>query len=686
MAAELFVTPSRALDANADPYSGALAYFYATGTTTPQSVYTTSALNVAHANPVVADAGGKFAPIFFNAELSYRCVIKNSTGAVTLHDLDPVNTNTLTTLSASGGSALIGWLETGTGAVTRTLDAKIREQAISVIDFIPANLRAGIVANTGTTNVSAYFDAAATACVAQNRPLYVPHGTYPFLTWLPPANLTVLTDGEKTVFKQLDTGGVSTRLIHITTDNVSLWPGGSATIDGSIDTIAGNATEQNHGIFVAAEAGITIHRFTCGNVYGKNIGGDVILVYSPVGYIGHCTIGTIFGENIYRAIVAVSGGKSGTIEAIIQKKGAGVGAGLGALFFEPDATAASEPDQWVIGEVRGRTISIVGDPAHRLGAIRIDNLHLDFDDYGVSTPAYDEGGVSLATQPDTFLNAMRLRNFSSIDIGQAYIKGHTRNAIYGIASASQCDHLHFGTLILKEIDAASGTGEILLVNLRKFSADVLVDVDKPVLSVPTFVGSTAADLIEINGGEIEGRFCNAHPGDIDLHNVKLTGLAAENVFRNVDGRIRIRGGSATGVPAVMFEACPIAPVVEGWVGAGAAMSGTTPNVRAIRSTVNSVYYDDAWLTTETALASAAALTLPKYGNVIPISGTTNITSITADAGNKGRTVTLVFQGILTFTDGSNLTLAGNLVTTADDTITLSTADGTTWYEVCRSVN
>ena len=41
--------------------------------------------------------------------------------------------------------------------------------------------------------------------------------------------------------------------------------------------------------------------------------------------------------------------------------------------------------------------------------------------------------------------------------------------------------------------------------------------------------------------------------------------------------------------------------------------------------------------------------------------------------------------VLTFTDGSNLKLAGNFVTTADDTITLA-YDGTNWYEICRSVN
>jgi len=83
------------------------------------------------------------------------------------------------------------------------------------------------------------------------------------------------------------------------------------------------------------------------------------------------------------------------------------------------------------------------------------------------------------------------------------------------------------------------------------------------------------------------------------------------------------------------------------------------------------------------IASAATVTLNPSGDFFNITGTTNITSVTASW--SGREVALKFAGILTFTDGSNLKLAGNLVTTADDTITL-VCDGTNWYETARSVN
>lgn len=86
----------------------------------------------------------------------------------------------------------------------------------------------------------------------------------------------------------------------------------------------------------------------------------------------------------------------------------------------------------------------------------------------------------------------------------------------------------------------------------------------------------------------------------------------------------------------------------------------------------------------TAVASAAALPLPT-GNVFHVTGTTNVTSITSTNFQSGVVITLIFDGVLTFTDGSNLKLAGNFVTTADDTITL-VFDGTNWYETSRSVN
>jgi hypothetical protein len=85
-----------------------------------------------------------------------------------------------------------------------------------------------------------------------------------------------------------------------------------------------------------------------------------------------------------------------------------------------------------------------------------------------------------------------------------------------------------------------------------------------------------------------------------------------------------------------------------------------------------------------AVASAAALPVPT-GRVFHVTGTTNVTSITSTNFAAGAVITLIFDDVLTFTDGNNLVLAGNFVTTTSDVITL-VYDGTNWYETSRSVN
>lgn len=82
------------------------------------------------------------------------------------------------------------------------------------------------------------------------------------------------------------------------------------------------------------------------------------------------------------------------------------------------------------------------------------------------------------------------------------------------------------------------------------------------------------------------------------------------------------------------------------------------------------------------IVSAAGINIPLRGESFSVSGTVNIGSITAS--NNGRIIYLSFQDVLTVTDGSNLKLAGNLVTTAGSTLTLL-CDGTNWYELARAV-
>ncbi len=86
------------------------------------------------------------------------------------------------------------------------------------------------------------------------------------------------------------------------------------------------------------------------------------------------------------------------------------------------------------------------------------------------------------------------------------------------------------------------------------------------------------------------------------------------------------------------------------------------------------------------ISSAATIAIPASGDVFIVSGTTTITAVnTCDASSAGRRVSLLFSGALTFTDGGNLKLAGDFVTTADDSITIA-CNASDWVELSRSVN
>lgn len=147
--AELFTTPARATDANGENLSGAKWFFYQTGTLTPQSVFTTAALSTAHLNPVVADAAGKFPAIFFDTTKQYRGILRTADEATVIYDLDPINTDAMSLLAAPTGSARIGFLQAGTGAVDTDLQEKNRRQ-VSAFDFLSEANKAAAIAGTIT--------------------------------------------------------------------------------------------------------------------------------------------------------------------------------------------------------------------------------------------------------------------------------------------------------------------------------------------------------------------------------------------------------------------------------------------------------------------------------------------------------------------------------------------------------
>lgn len=124
-------TYTPALNDNGNPISGAQWKFYLSGTTTPVAVYSDSGLSTSLGATVTADLTGRFPPIFYNSEAETRARLVDAAGdLVGEYDFDPISAP----LSGSGGSALVGFIQSGTGAVGRTAQAKMRD-IVSATDF-----------------------------------------------------------------------------------------------------------------------------------------------------------------------------------------------------------------------------------------------------------------------------------------------------------------------------------------------------------------------------------------------------------------------------------------------------------------------------------------------------------------------------------------------------------------------
>ena len=86
------------------------------------------------------------------------------------------------------------------------------------------------------------------------------------------------------------------------------------------------------------------------------------------------------------------------------------------------------------------------------------------------------------------------------------------------------------------------------------------------------------------------------------------------------------------------------------------------------------------------LASSSTIS-PKWWNgpIFYLTGTDNVTTITADSAN-GKQITLISTDNVTIVNGSNIKLGSNWVSGGDNATLTLISNGTNWYEIGRRVN
>ena len=161
---------SQFFDNNGNVLTGGKIYTYAAGTTTPQTTYTSVSGNTAHTNPIILDAAGRVpgGELWVTSGVVYKFVLKTSTD-VLIGTYDNV-TGIISVLDA----AQVTYTPAGTGAVTTTVQAKLR-QIVSIADF-------GGYPNA-TTNTAIALQAAHDALPGSGGTIYIPDGgTYYLFT------------------------------------------------------------------------------------------------------------------------------------------------------------------------------------------------------------------------------------------------------------------------------------------------------------------------------------------------------------------------------------------------------------------------------------------------------------------------------------------------------------------------
>lgn len=132
MAGSISLSLSQQFDSTGAPLNGGFLYFYAAGTTTPQSAYQDSSLTIPWPNPIVLDSAGRV-PAFYLADGQIKIRLTNSAGVV------QVAADNLLVVGASSGSGSAPSVDATT--VLQTGDLKVRYGTGSHTGWVRANGR-----------------------------------------------------------------------------------------------------------------------------------------------------------------------------------------------------------------------------------------------------------------------------------------------------------------------------------------------------------------------------------------------------------------------------------------------------------------------------------------------------------------------------------------------------------------
>lgn len=518
---------------------------------------------------------------------------------------------------------------------------QIKGSVVNVFDYMTAAQIADTQTGSPTLDVSAAIQAALDTL----SPVFFPAGIYGIAT-----GFTVIMNGRSvsgtgrisaayptticgTKFKRIS--GVVNPLITVAND------------DGIFEKFAfDNNNAGDYAMVKFTAHGLTVRDL---NFYNQGAAGGASMVLSSVNTSSYYDIiapAIRIEDSLYTNFynIGVSGGLTGNVLYLDGGFGNGVqNCNFFGLFFENSTDTASVYIEDTVQNVhfygvRGETASNVAGPLVTINGDR-------------------QGSSQYLARNITFDGFVFGINDTTVADGQPFF--YVKNAL-GVSISN---------VSIRDVTSAAGREYFQLEDVKDFALSNVLDYSGAAHKVIKCidVGCTAMSATNVHShsgttGSMDwaGSFVSVR----DTNSAQLFSLATVAVlFEQVSGAMdltNVTGGITT---------------IE--------CNGTISNVPAdgsfgglTRGVLRLGY---------ATLASATALVLPVYGSIFSVSGTTTITSITGTNAYEGRQITLIFDDVLTFTDGNNLKIAGNFTTSAADTITL-VAVGGNFYEIARSAN
>ena len=533
--------------------------------------------------------------------------------------------------NAGIASSKLSFTPAGTGAATRTVEGKLRD-VVSVKDF--GAVADGDFATGAGTNNSAAFQSAINSLTSPlngGKALYIPAGVYKLASQITiPSGVSVVGDGpwNSIVFCPnafANTGG----LIRLN------GAGGPPTSVSGLGILAQTGGASGYGLVSVANGVLLDWLWVNGFAVGIQLSQTDNFLTNFASELNTTNL-YITETDVNVSNGTVYGGTNGVTVA----NSSSVGNGRVHLVGVRATTCTQNgfylgPAKYV--DVTGCSASHVNNGAFSASGITV-NTSTDVSIVGfngsLGTTSTTSTGIKIVASTRVSVNGGQVRGF--LDGVSASASGDVSiNAVQATANGRSGVYLNGGTRITVSGCTARSNGTAGVNDYGIFSGNTDAD------STHTLIGNTCTDV----------------SGGVQSYGISAT-VGSATSYSIIDGNLCQNNGTAD----ILLD--------------GVASRNVKLGKANIAGTISDV--------TAPAIAAAATLVLPLGADVVIVTGTTGVTSISA-TGNARRTVTLIFAAALTVTDGSNLKLAGNFTTTADDTLTLY-CDGANWIEIARSVN